>query len=220
MKTYLITIMTITALLAMSTAGWAQLITTDPSLPPDGDYISPLEFHTYAAAGIILDDPIHRPLAGSAIRGDDGLGNEIETFDSEFHAVEIGLGLGPMTLQGQTQVITLGKVGNTTGTFATEIIAMNLTGIGPGPFGPPIMVRIDPDPFRPTIGQTTITDLGGGLWEIDSFFDVFTELSPDGGLSWIPSDSSTHMELVPEPVTVLILALGLVPVLLVRARKR
>ena len=47
----------------MSTVGWATGIeTTNPSLPPDGDYVSPQEYHSYAAVGVILDDPIHRPL--------------------------------------------------------------------------------------------------------------------------------------------------------------
>ena len=202
MKTYLITIMTITALLAMSAAGSTQLITTSPDLPPDGDYVSPDEYHTYLAMGIVLDDPIHRPILDRATREDIG-GDELETFDSIFSAVEINLGLGPMTLQGPTQVITYGKTGNTTGTFDTEIIAMSLTGIGPGPFGPPIMVRQDPN--RATLGQTTITDIGGGLYQIDSFFDVFTELSVNGGASWIASDTSTHMRLTPEPATLVTL---------------
>jgi hypothetical protein len=71
---------------------------------------------------------------------------------------------------------------------------------------------------RPSTGLTDITDLGGGLYHIDSFFDVFTELSIDGGSSWIPSDYSTRMTLVtPEPTTLALLGLGVVALLL---RKR
>ena len=214
MKKYLITIMTITALLAMNATGWAQLITTDPDLPPDGDYISPDEYHEYTAAGVILDDPIHRPLLGGGVnRFDDGFGNEIEEFDSMFMAVEIGHGFGPIMLQGPTVVRTLGKTGNTTGTFDTEIISMSLT--GNTPMGP---IIINQDPVRATLGQTTITDLGGGLYEIDSFFDVYTHLYAGG--TWYVSDYSTHMQLVPEPATLGILALGLIPVVLGRARRR
>ena len=53
---------------------------------------------------------------------------------------------------------------------------MSLYGYVPG--GPPILIR--EDPAQASVGQTTITDLGGGLYHIDSFFDVFTELSVDG----------------------------------------
>ena len=73
------------------------------------------------------------------------------------------------------------------------------------------------DPIRPLMGQTDITDLGGELYHIDSFFDVFTELSVDGG-SWIACDSSTHMYLTPEPGTLSLLALGGLAVL--RRRRR
>ncbi len=48
-------------------------------------------------------------------------------------------------------------------------------------------------------GQTSITELGGGLYHIDSFFDVFTELSVDGGSSWIASDAPARMDLAPIP---------------------
>jgi hypothetical protein len=205
MKHTRILFLTVAVLFMISTVS-AGLITPSPSLPPDGDYVSPQEYHEYAAAGIILDDPIHRPLADTAIRTVDGA-DELEEFDSQFIATEIGTGLGSITLTGPVTVRTTGKVGNTTGTFDTEMVSMSLSGGG-------VLVR--QDPTRPTLGVTTITDIGGGLYQIDSFFDVFTELSVDSGLNWIPSDSSTHMVLVPEPATMLLLAFG---GLLIRKRK-
>ena len=73
------------------------------------------------------------------------------------------------------------------------------------------IILIRQDPSRPSTGQTDITDLGGGLYHIDSFFDVFTELSPDGGGTWIPSDYATHMVLVPipEPSSLALIGIGL-----------
>jgi hypothetical protein len=47
------------------------------------------------------------------------------------------------------------------------------------------LIRIDPT--TPSTGQTTITDLGGGNFQIQSFFDIFTDLSLDGGNTWYPS---------------------------------
>jgi hypothetical protein len=127
------------------------------------------------------------------IRTPDG-DDEIEDFESEFSAVEIGLGGGPVTLTGPVTVRTTGRLLSTTGTFDTEIVSMSLS--GNTPLG---HIQIRQDPSRASTGQTDITDIGGGLYHIDSFFDVFTEFSPDGGATWIPSDSSTHMFLVPEP---------------------
>jgi hypothetical protein len=95
-----------------------------------------------------------------------------------------------------------GKIGNVTGTFNTEMLALSLSGTSP--FGP-YMVR--ESPTLATLGQTSITNIGGGLYHIDSFFDVFTELSLDGGNSWIPSDTSTHVVLEPEPASAGLLAL-------------
>jgi hypothetical protein len=63
---------------------------------------------------------------------------------------------------------------------------MDLTGLPGG-----LMIRESPS--LASSGQTTITDLGGGQFKIDSFFDVFTELSLDGGQSWHPSNGSMHV---------------------------
>jgi hypothetical protein len=60
-----------------------------------------------------------------------------------------------------------------------------------GSLPPGMMIR--ESPTLASTGQTTITDLGGGQFRIDSFFDVFTELSLDGGQSWSPSNSSQHV---------------------------
>ena len=197
-------VLTLCCVMLAATFASAQGIdTTTADLPPDGVYVSPNEYHQYSAAGIILDDPSHRPLVGTTIRTPVG-NDEIETFDSVFTAVEIGLGLGPIQLTGPTSVLTRDRMLSTSGLFDAEIVSMSLSGNVPG-LGP-IMVR--EDPTRASTGQTDIIDLGGGLYHIDSFFDVFTELSPDGGQTWIPSDSSTRMTLIPEPATLTMLPLG------------
>ena len=42
-------------------------------------------------------------------------------------------------------------------------------------------IQIRESPTLASLGETYIMDIGGGLYDIDSFFDVFTELSVDGG---------------------------------------
>ncbi len=99
-------------------------------------------------------------------------------------------------------------------TFNTEITQFDVSG---GNLPPNIRLR--QSATQPTLGQTTVQDLGGGRFRIDSFFDVFTDLSLDGGQTWIPSDRSGHVELqaLPEPSTVLLLGMG---VGLLAARRR
>ena len=175
--------------------------TNNPLLPPAGVYTNPDDYHIYSSLGVILDDPAHHTFT-NIVRTPVGP-DELEMFDSVFEGVEVGMGLGPITLTGPVQVRTIGKVGNTTGTFDTEMVSMSLTGLTS--LGP-VIVRESPS-FQST-GQTVIADIGGGRYHIDSFFDVFTELSVDGGASWYPCDAATRMTLVPEPATLVLLCLG------------
>jgi hypothetical protein len=190
----------------------ADVITTDPGLPPlTGAYMTPDQVHAeYTANGldIILSQIKHKPIAGTVVRTVNGP-DEIENFDSTVDGqVSVnGNPLGPIQLQGPVRVEVFGKVGNVTGTFQTEMLSMDLTGSSPSG---PVMIR--ESPTQASTGQTTITDIGGGEYRISSFFDVFTELSIDGGQSWIPSQGPTHVDLnpcVPEPVgLVALLGLG------------
>ncbi len=112
-------------------------------------------------------------------------------------------GRAPNSFTGKGQFGNTGPGGQSTGTFPDQMIQLDLT-LNNGD-----MLRIDPGP--PSNGLTTITDVGGGLFRIDSFFDIFTDLSIDGGQTWIPSNSSTHIDLqaaatVPEPSTLLLVA--------------
>jgi hypothetical protein len=86
-----------------------------------------------------------------------------------------------------------------------EMLQLDLSG-GNLPAG----VRLRESPTLASTGQTSETPIGGGLYHIDSFFDVFTELSLDGGSSWIPSDSSVRLvgSNTPEPSSVMLALLG------------
>ncbi len=203
------------------------LIANNPFLPADGPYVSPIDAHAqFSGPGLValLLQPEHIPFAGGAIRFDDGSGNEIEEFDSTLTGISRVLQSpvgpapdAPFTLTGPVQTIVSGKTGNTTGTFDTEILSMDLTGtINLTIIQVPVLIRESPS--LQSTGQTTITDIGGGQFRIDSFFDVFTELSIDNGVNWVPTVGSTRMVLVPEPSASLLAAIGLL--MFLRKRRR
>ncbi|MDA1335030.1 MAG: hypothetical protein O2794_03390, partial [bacterium] len=85
-------------------------------------------------------------------------------------------------------------------TVQTEILSMDLRGISPilgqvrlgealggsdpqDPDDPPCDPRLGPGCSG---GQTVLTDLGDGTFNVDSFFDVWTELSVEGGPACAP----------------------------------
>ncbi len=72
--------------------------------------------------------------------------------------------------------------------FDTEMLQLDLTG-----GGMPGGTLIRESPTLPSVGRTAQRNIGGGLYRIDSFFDVFTELSLDGGQTWMPSNQPLHI---------------------------
>lgn len=95
--------------------------------------------------------------------------------------------------------------------FDTEMLSLSIDGSGGGGGGGAGGFMLRESPTKQSIGKTTIRALAGGDFDVDSFFDIFTEISLDGGQTWTPSDSAMHFELtqVPEPSTALLTGLGL-----------
>ncbi len=104
--------------------------------------------------------------------------------------------------------------------FDTEMLSLDLS---QGPSGgSDVRPGLSSSPQHRHRGHVTILKLAGGgggggggagdLYQIDSFLDIFTELSIDGGSSYQPANSVTPFEyrtLVPEPSSAALLALGL-----------
>jgi hypothetical protein len=223
---FLVALLSVLALGGQALAHPGGLNTPSPDIPPiivPGVYLSPQDVHAkYSGGGleIVLQLIEHQPFALL----DPTLfecGQPGSTMCEEHHHFSSGLdGMVsinggpdmPIVMNGDVRTVAYGKgPGDTTGTFDTEMLQMNLIGGG-------VMIRESPS--RPSLGKTSITDIGppggGGPpddgYHIDSFFDVFTELSLDGGQTWIPKSgpraTRVHLGGVPEPTSFVLLALG------------
>jgi hypothetical protein len=97
----------------------------------------------------------------------------------------------PVEFTGPAETRVFGKAGQTTGSFQAEIVSMQLADEIPS-VGT-ILLRESPQ--LPSAGQVSIDNAESGFF-IDSFFDVLTELSVDGGQTWMASTGSVRVELV------------------------
>ena len=200
-------------ILSIAATAQAELITSTAGLPPhDGVYLGENVHQLYGGAALqfLLSLPQHKALVDELKlkQGTDQQETFFSTLDANLEVLVNGLSVqnGPIQANGLTTTIVHGKIGNTTGAFNTEMLSLNLSG---GTLPPGVMIR--ESPTLPSLGVTSVQDIGGGLYRIDSFFDVFTELSIDGGQTWMPSNNgSGHVTLVPEPTSMSLLAAGFV----------
>jgi len=184
----------------------ASIFTTDPNLPPvDGEYVS--------ADDIVFSDPnFHVALSELTFGNFTGISridvgpDEIQSFLMALSAKgqigldQIGLDtVDSILLSGPVQTLAEGKVGSTTGSYNTEIISMNLSGEVSLTGGITLQILLRESPTLLSMGLTGITDLGSGRFQIDSFFDIFTEISFDGGQAWTPANGPSRFTLQPSP---------------------
>jgi hypothetical protein len=193
-----------------SAAAEPTFISFDPRLPnPDRPYVktsgtvvfdSPAiaEFEFWATNPSQLDVP-HPVTNGFSFES---------TFDVAFKA-EMSFGLEPF--HPVSGVGTAHARGFAPGgsepvlIFDTELLALDLVGTSPVRGG--FMLR-----ESPTLDSIGVTRVEGGCYDaacpavlfplrISSYFDVFTEISTTGGVSWTPAqnDEAMHVVQLPEP---------------------
>jgi hypothetical protein len=163
------------------------------ALPPaNGLYFSPAQgFATYAN-GIIIRDIRHRRFAQGFRPPDPGTTN-VNRCDSQV-AMEVSMdgGLSFASLIAPASVSVSIQASSNPGlsqAFDTEMLQLDIPG-GTLPAG----MRLRESPTRQSKGKTTVRAVPGG-YMISSFFDIFTEVSLDGGQTWSPAQGAGHVEL-------------------------
>jgi hypothetical protein len=190
---------------------YAGVITTGDCLPPvdpNDAYLGLYHRYEGGIGTLVLASSSHSSFVSCA--SPPAFGTTTDTFGSTVSGDLFlnGVFFGAFSSSATTTVdVTFAGMLGPTRFFDTEMLQLDISGGG-------LMIR--ESPTLHSTGKTTITDLGAGRFLIDSFFDVFTELSLDGGQTWIPSSGpgpggSTTMTLttVPEPMSLLLVATGL-----------
>jgi hypothetical protein len=123
--------------------------------------------------------------------------------DSTFnfnYSVDLRRGNDPFTTHtgtGTAHAVGTAPAGPGPRDFDMEVLSFDISGVYNGVS--PFIIR--ESPTLASTGRTTIESLPGGQYRIDSFFDVFTDMSVDGGATWFP--------MVPEPSALLLSVLAM-----------
>ena len=99
---------------------------------------------------------------------------------------------GPPTFHGGLSAMTMHLFGVNPREFALELLALDLSGMSL-----PAGVKLRESPALASSGHASFTEGPPGQFHIDSFFDVFFELSTDDGQSWYPASGPLHTVLSP-----------------------
>jgi hypothetical protein len=202
--------------LASTTFAIPSFYSLDPRLPnPDRPYeMTSGTVHYDAPPYFALHDLEFQPSNPTQLdtptrRSDGGL--EFDSiFDLTYRAV-VSIGLGPpysVTGPGKARIVGSAPPNVFNGVydsvmmlqvFDTEILELSLAGLSPIP---EVMLR--ESPTTPSGGVTIRQDtcpvcaVASTRWRISSFFDVFTEVTFDGGHTWAAADRPIHLEQAPD----------------------
>lgn len=181
------------------------ILTPNPALPPtDGVYSSPSQvWAEYVGSDlqIVLQDVRLRPLADPPPVVTTVGADEVQTFQMMATGTVTLTGPGfvldslPVELTGPAETVAINKAGQTTGQFDAEIVSMELTGEITAEIIGVVPIVMRESPTLASGGGVIIGNAESGF-SIDSFFDVFTGLSVDGGDTWIASNGSVAVVLV------------------------
>lgn len=127
------------------------------------------------------------------------------TFSTLLSDLSTGAPLGTITLSGTFEQLVEGRTTPTeTGDFPTELLNLDFSG---PVLGHTLTVTLDAS--HGSTGMTSVQPVGSDEFRIDSFFDVFVDLSLDTVPPLSTARGPLTLTLVPEPATIALLALPL-----------
>src|SRR5271165_292101 len=186
----------------------ASIVQSTPSLPPEGTYTAGTICVPLGPGACVVGPSLGNFTGTTSIF--DMSGQSIDssvTLTAEIYSNNAGMPgtfLGNLMLAGPIGIQYAGRMTDSDlGTFTSTLTELDLTGMFNGHS---IEVILSP---TTSSGPTTVSTYGSDF-RVDSFFDVFAEISIDGG-PFVPGPMRTFT-LTPEPGSVSLLALGLVTV--------
>jgi len=195
----------------------AGSIQSDASLPPETGAYTAATLCVQVGPGIFVVNPALFGFTGTTSMIN-GMGQAIDSNISFTASIytdnggKPGTFLGNLSMGGPIGIFYSGRTSDSQlGTFTSTLTELNLTGMFNG-HSIAIMLGIPP-----SSGPTTISQ-DGSEFLVSSFFDVFAEVSIDGG-PFMQGPERTF-NLVPEPSTVSVMALGLAGVAASGLRRR
>jgi len=166
----------------------AQVCVPEDCLPsPNSSYSSTFDYHFSQGTTLDLDNLVLHGFTSCWSPPSTPGSPTILQFSAsvDFDASTNG---GPVTPgQASAQVTIAVRFDNQSGPtryFDTEVLQLDISG---GTLPAATMLR--EAPTLASLGQVSIEALGGGSFRVESFFDVFLELSFDGGQTWVPSST-------------------------------
>jgi hypothetical protein len=189
----------------------ASFITNSPDpFPPGSGFVQASGCLTGGPlSGLCADNVVGRILSSSSSFPGDGQGfvlDEAVTGDISDNGVPIG----SFSVEGSLDVTLLGRSNPfQTGTFDGVVTFEDYLGVLV-PVGAPVGVEFTLDPSQPSTAEVTIAELQGNrnLYRIDSFFDIFSQISIEGGAPIPVGGFPITVVGVPEPPTWTLLLLG------------
>ncbi|HEV3410181.1 MAG TPA: hypothetical protein VG095_07795, partial [Chthoniobacterales bacterium] len=160
-------------------------------LPPRGQYEqSPPAQFAQTGDGLILGNLLYLRSDTPFALPPPGIAHELllEDLVRLQRSTDGGNTFQTITAPAQTRV-AIGDL-NRDGVYEMEVRELNAMG---GNFG---ALRLRESPTLSSLGRTNLRMAPGGFM-IDSFFDVFIELSVNDGQSWTPADQPARLELLP-----------------------
>ena len=182
---------------ALTGSAEASIISTSPSLPLIGiPYLSASGAGCFDAAGVCV---LPGPLVQTSLVSSDftSAGQDIVTnavYQSTLTTLT-GTPIGTIKLTGTVEQLIEGRTSDLeTGSWMTELTNLSLSG---SVLGATLSAMLDPS--NPSTGTTSVEPLGERGFTINSFFDVFVDLSLNTGLSTSVGPILTTAVPVPEP---------------------